>query len=910
MQTRTKKEVSNRGMQGVIDSLIEKKFDMNIFLEGIPYDLEYIKNRHERIEWWVYCKIISNLRPYFTQIDFEEMNRTMVSRGKYIEGVLFGFFLFGSNKLARYFHKQIWKLGEFTFSNIKQKTEFLDKNKIRVYAILDEGYEFPVEFAYFTKGAWDEFASIVGRKGFKVEFTVSKRLITFIATWDKEGFFFRITRVIQWFFNIKTVLFEVTDTHSELQQQYNKLQESKWTLEKQTKQLKTAYEISKSIKQTPHIRETLEIISKTLLMEAGFSALIIEIFKDIDDNDLEIKVITGEITDSMISIKRELIIDEKHLGYFTAFADIQTNYQDMNELVDYIIPLINIAVYNSLVLRAIVDYRDNLEQKVSERTIELKTARDKLEFTNKLLKEAQLIQNRFFANISHEFRTPLTLILGPAKQIIEKVQDEKIKHDVSLIYRNGKKLLELVNQLLDISKLESGKMKLETNPLNIIQLLKALVLSFTSYAERKRITLKFNSVENEIIVYVDKDKFEKIMTNILSNAFKFTPEGGSIDASVSKDVNYVIIKISDTGVGIPHEKRSKIFDRFYQVDTSHTRENEGTGIGLSLTKELIDLHKGKIEVESKEGRGSTFTVRIPLGKKHLKPEEIVDEEHSYDLPKLDLEEEIEQKIEFSKKSAVTANDSLPTLLLVEDNFEVRNYIKDNLMKDYRILEAVDGEDGWNKSIELIPDLIVSDVMMPKMDGFKLCEKLKTDEITSHIPVILLTAKATRDDKITGFETGADEYLMKPFEPDELKARIKNLIEQRKRLHEHFRKEKLPELNHTSLNALDKVFIQKVYDVIKDNISDTEFNMDNFAERLLVSKSLLYKKMVSLTGEPPVEFIRRIRLNKAAALIENNSENLSGIAMEVGFSNPAYFSECFKKQFGVSPSQYKRNKKIS
>ncbi|HQI40955.1 MAG: hypothetical protein B6D44_12175 [Ignavibacteriales bacterium UTCHB2] len=197
MQTSTKKEVSNRVMQGIVDSLINIKFDMNIFLEGIPYDLEYLKNRHERIEWWVYCKIISNLRPYFTQTDFEMMNRHMVSQGKYFEGVLFGFFLFGSNRLARLFHNQIWKLGEFTFSNIKRKTEFLEKNKMKIYAILDEGYEFPVEFAYFTKGAWDEFTLIVGRKGFKVDFTVSKQLITFIVAWDKEGFFFRISRVIQ-----------------------------------------------------------------------------------------------------------------------------------------------------------------------------------------------------------------------------------------------------------------------------------------------------------------------------------------------------------------------------------------------------------------------------------------------------------------------------------------------------------------------------------------------------------------------------------------------------------------------------------------------------------------------------------------------------------------------------------------
>jgi len=251
-------------------------------------------------------------------------------------------------------------------------------------------------------------------------------------------------------------------------------------------------------------------------------------------------------------------------------------------------------------------------------------------------------------------------------------------------------------------------------------------------------------------------------------------------------------------------------------------------------------------------------------------------------------------------------ESLPLLLLVEDNSDVRNYIKDNLKEEFRILEAVDGEDGWNKSIEHIPDLIVSDVMMPKMDGFKLCEKLKTDERTSHIPVILLTAKAASTDKIEGLEMGADDYIMKPFEPEELRARIKNLIEQRKRLHEHFKKEGIFELDKSKITSIDKKFLQKAFNIVNQNLSDESFSVDTFAEGLLVSKSLLHKKLVSLTGEPPGELIRKIRLKKAANLIEGKFGNLSEIAFEVGFNNPAYFSECFKKEFGISPSQYQHN----
>ena len=561
---------------------------------------------------------------------------------------------------------------------------------------------------------------------------------------------------------------------------------------------------------------------------------------------------------------------------------------------------------------------------IRSRRIKIRHELELQKFESQKLHEIDEVKSRFFANISHEFRTPLTLILGPTKQLFEKVKDDKIKSELSLIHRNAKKLLELVNQLLDISKLESGNMKLQTSPVNIVSLLKALTLSFTSYAERKRITLKFNSTEDEIIVYVDKDKFQKIITNILSNAFKFTPEEGLVEVNVSRSDEYLDIKVSDTGIGIPGEKMSKIFNRFYQVDGSHTREQEGTGIGLSLTKELVELHKGKIEVESEEGKGTTVTVSFPLGKDHLKPEEISKVEEEYEKEKVaegeprrgreklvsESYDETENKSEQKAGIEFLGNEALPLLLIVEDNSDVRNYIKDNLNKEYRVLEALDGEDGWNKSIEQIPDLIVSDVMMPKMDGFKLCEKLKTDERTSHIPIILLTAKASKEDKLAGYETGADEYLMKPFEPDELRARIKNLIEQRKRLHLHFQKEGLVELNQTKITPVDKKFLQQAYSIISQNISNESFGVEVFAKNLSVSKSLLHKKIVSLTGEPPVEFIRRIRLNKAAKLIENKFGNLSEIALEVGFNNPAYFSECFKKQFGIPPSQYLRNNETS
>jgi signal transduction histidine kinase len=599
------------------------------------------------------------------------MNGSMVTRGKYFEGILFSFFLFGTNKIARLFHRQIWKLGESMFSCINQKTEFLDKNRLSVYATIDKGYEFPVEFGHLVRGVWTQQGKMIGRKGFKVEFTHSPKSVTFIVSWDKEDFFFRIARVFRWFFNIRKALFEVTNTHAELLQRYDQLQESKQILEKQTTQLKTAYELSTSIKQTLNTKDTLETITNTLIKEAGFSAAQIELFKDIDENEFKLKVQSGVITELFTPVQRKIIINERHIGNLITHPNPQMDYQAVNDLLDYLTPVINISIYNALVLRAIVDYRDNLEQKVSERTIDLQIASDKLVESNELLKEAHAVQNQFFTNISHEFRTPLTLILGPSKQLLDNIKDETSQEQIKLINRSAKKLNKLVDELLDISKIEAGEMKLKACPANIVSVVKEIALSFCLLAERKKISLSITSEENEITAYIDKDKFDKILSNILSNAVKFTPEGGKVDVKIcypilarlsnrqvsgshsfsipelnqkipkqvrNEQFKFVEISVTDSGIGIPKEQFDKIFDRFYQVDGSHTREQEGTGIGLSLTKDLIELHKGKIEVESEEGRGTIFRLIFPLGKDHLHPDEICEEElerDNYELKELD-----------------------------------------------------------------------------------------------------------------------------------------------------------------------------------------------------------------------------------------------------------------------------------
>jgi signal transduction histidine kinase/DNA-binding response OmpR family regulator/ligand-binding sensor domain-containing protein len=546
------------------------------------------------------------------------------------------------------------------------------------------------------------------------------------------------------------------------------------------------------------------------------------------------------------------------------------------------------------------------------RQIQLKQAAEMEHFQAEHLAEVDKLKSRFFANISHEFRTPLTLILGPAKRLLERSNDEQSRTDADLIHRSARKLNRLVDELLDIAKIEAGEMKLKARPINIVSAVNDNVLTFQSLAERRKIICRSHCAEREIIVYLDKEMTDKMLTNVLSNAFKFTPEGGTVDVSISSqpsiDGGAVSISIADTGIGIPGGERDRIFDRFYQVDGNHTREQEGTGIGLALTKELVELHKGTIEVESEEGRGSTFTLRFPLGKAHLKPEEIGGEEREDGQQKtiLQLEEGVVRSVERGSDRDVPDSSALPSLLIVEDNADVRRYICSVLENKYRIVEGQNGEEGLRKSLEFIPDLIITDIMMPKMDGFQLCGTLKADSRTSHIPVIMLTAKATTDDKINGLEIGADDYIMKPFEAQELEARVRNLIEQRKRLHEHFRTHGLIDMADKNITSVDQKFLRKASEVMNEHIAETSFSVEVFAEEMAVSKSLLLRKMESLLGEPPSELIKRTRLNNAAKLIASKAGNVSEIALDVGFSSPSYFAECFRKQFGCTPTQYHRS----
>lgn len=552
------------------------------------------------------------------------------------------------------------------------------------------------------------------------------------------------------------------------------------------------------------------------------------------------------------------------------------------------------------------------------------------------LAELDKMKSRFFANISHEFRTPLTLILGPLDKF-KKVISGNVKKDVEMMERNARRLQRLINQLLSLSKLESGKMKLQTVEVNLVKVIKGYVQAFESLAYQRNIDLKFESKETDIQAYVDQEKLEKILYNLLSNAFKFIMDGGKIiieihnlsKASQSSKDNYARITISDTGQGIHPDKLDNIFDRFYQADDSYTRSQEGTGIGLALTKELIELHHGQISVESEVNKGTTFNLFFPLGKKHLKKEEISDTreniEFTTEISNVEtfVAKESVERIDKTKGEDLDSNSSIinpdlyPLILIIEDNADLRSYVRDHFDESYHVIEASDGVEGFEKAIENVPDLIISDVMMPKMDGYELCKKLKTNEPTSHIPVILLTARASKESKIEGLETGADDFIIKPFDSEELLVRVRNIFEQRKKLskllEERLQKGKLTNqyiLEDSSITSMDEQFLKKVFETVNEYYSDPEFNVETFSQKMAISRVHLHRKLKALIDLTVSEFLRTYRLNKAAEKLAHKEASVSEIAYDVGFSTVQYFSKCFLEQFGVSPSAYSDKHKLN
>lgn len=524
------------------------------------------------------------------------------------------------------------------------------------------------------------------------------------------------------------------------------------------------------------------------------------------------------------------------------------------------------------------------------------------------MQELDEMKSSFFANISHEFRSPLTLILGPLKAMYENVEFVGIKEQVSMMIRNAESLLNLINQLLELSKLESGKMRLEAVEHDVAKFLKPVIHSFSSFAARKNISYKVSVPKDEIPLFFDREKLEKIVVNLLSNAFKYTPEFGHVEFELLDDKNEVTLIVKDDGIGIPEDEMEYIFNRYYRVRDAKNKKSKGTGIGLSLTKELVELHRGEIELESKENEGSVFIVHLKKGTGHLNPEDYSNTDLEYKFENQELfksdQQASTQPLSDSLEN-LEDQEKLPLVLIIEDNNDIRGYIKQILEPDYRILESDNGMDGSELALERIPDLIISDIMMPGLDGFEVCKKVKEDIKTSHIPVILLTAKASNDSALEGFEKGADYYITKPFNPKLLALRVRNVLN----IHDHIKNNLLNkktlniEPTNVKIASRDEDFIKKAVHIVEDNMSNSEFYVDDLGRELGLSRMQLYRKLKGLIGQSANEFVRSIRLKRAAQLIRQNQLTISEITYHVGFNDLQYFRDCFKKQFGVNPSEY-------
>ena len=532
----------------------------------------------------------------------------------------------------------------------------------------------------------------------------------------------------------------------------------------------------------------------------------------------------------------------------------------------------------------------------------LKREREKFhlqQIENEVAKNEEInnMKFRFFTNVSHELRTPLTLIISPLEGMLKETTDELQSTRLQLMYRNAQRLLHLVNQLLDFRKGEMSTHQLSLSEGDIISYVHSVCNSFLLMADKKHIQFSFFSGIDTFSMAFDADKVGKIVMNLLSNAFKFTPEGGRVTVMiehVAGTPDMLEIKIADTGIGISDVDKEHIFERFYQADHKGVEETTGNGIGLSLVRDFVTLHEGEVKVFDSIGTGSVFVIQFPV--KHVETQVQLPPETG-----ISIGEEEDKEIKEETREETERKD-FPLLLIVDDNEDFRIFMRYSLELQYRVKLAVNGNEAWEMMQEELPDLVISDVMMPQMDGNELCRLIKQDKRTAHIPVILLTARQNTEAKLEGLQTGADDYVTKPFNMTILVLRIRKLIEL-SRYHRVTQGMIDPVPSEIVITSLDEKLIEKAIKYVEDNMSRTELSVEELSRELGMSRVHLYKKLLQITGKTPIEFIRVIRLKRAAQLLRESQLHVSEVAFEVGFNNPKYFSRYFKDEFGVLPSVY-------
>ena len=517
--------------------------------------------------------------------------------------------------------------------------------------------------------------------------------------------------------------------------------------------------------------------------------------------------------------------------------------------------------------------------------------------------EINQMKMRFFINISHELRTPLTLILAPLQEVISKINDRWTRNQLEYIQRNANRLLHLVNQLMDYRRAELGVFELKIKKGNAYRLIRENFLYYDKLARHKEIHYAFHSELEDKEEYFDPNYLELIVNNLLSNAFKYTDNGKSITVTLKEENNCLILQVSDTGIGIPINKQGKVFERFYQIESQHI----GSGIGLSLVQRLVDLHHGHIELESEEGKGSTFSVYLPQDLSVYKVSERADsnaskeEEQVYSTNSKDMYFIDTEKME--SEAIETGDKKRGTILIVEDNQEIRHYLSSGLAGLFNTLEAGNGEEALEKLKDNEVDIIITDVMMPVMDGIKLCKNIKQNIRTCHIPVIILSAKTDIKDQLEGLQVGADDYISKPFAITVLTSKIQNMMRTRRHMLEKYAKSLEVEPEKITFNAMDEELLKRAVSIVEENIDNIEFSTDEFAQKMNMSRSNLHLKLKAITGESAIDFIRKIRFKKATELLKSGRYTVAEVSSMVGFNSSSYFATCFKKYVGCLPTEY-------
>ena len=542
---------------------------------------------------------------------------------------------------------------------------------------------------------------------------------------------------------------------------------------------------------------------------------------------------------------------------------------------------------------------------------------------------------RFFTDISHELRTPLTLISGPVEYVLANTQlPADAREQLQVVERNTNRMLRLINQILDFRKIQNKKMKMQVQRIDVVAFTRKIMENFDSVAEEHHIDFLFETEKAELYLWVDADKYEKIIFNLLSNAFKYTPNGKMIKLFIHEDEETVSIGVQDQGIGIAENKKKSIFVRFENL-VDRNLFNPSTGIGLSLVKELVEMHKALISVDSKLGEGSCFKIDFMKGKEHY--DEAVEFMQDDTTAGLEIrrqnmagtEETVSPQppAEEAPQGQEAEETSKGLMLLVEDNSELRIFLRSIFASEYRIVEAANGVEGLDKALKFLPDIIISDVMMPEKDGIAMTRELRANMTTSHIPIVLLTAKSSIESKLEGLEYGADDYITKPFSATYLKARVKNLLAQRQKLQALYRQDLMPagvaapvpasgeqkDENITDVPEADKTpvmspndrkFMNKLVELMEKNMDNGDLVVDDFVRELAVSRSVFFKKLKTLTGLAPIEFIKEMRINRAVQLIETGEYSMTQISYMVGINDPRYFSKCFKQKMGMTPTEYR------